>query len=103
MLSNLYVIPKVVGEEVTRLRIQLGSNYADIEYPNEIPQEILESISEDEKEWMDTLHASMEYRRYRKRFVEINRELEKTQGIEKRSPLVREAGALLDELKAVCT
>jgi len=44
-------------------------------------------------------YDSLEFRRYRKRHIEIYKELEKTEGVEKRSPLVREARHLLDKLK----
>ncbi len=103
MLSNLYLIPKVLGEKATRYRVRLGSNYADFEYADELPGEILNSISEEERAWVRTLHDSLEFRRYRKRYLEIFRQLDKTEGVKKRSPLVREAGALLNELKKSCT
>jgi hypothetical protein len=99
MLANLYLIPKVIGEEAKIPRIRYGSNYSEEEYANEVPFEVLGAITDEEKEWMKGLYESMEFHRYRKRYIEINQELENTHGVEKRSPLVREANGLLNELK----
>ena len=99
MLANLYIIPKIIDENVKVPRVWYGSNYSDEEYADELPVEILGAISEDEKKWMKELYGSMEFHRYRKRYVEIYRKLENTHGVDKRRPLVREAYGLLDELR----
>ena len=52
---------------------------------------------------MRGLYESIEFHRYRKQYVEIYEKLETTQGVENRSPLVREAGNLLNDLKANCS
>jgi hypothetical protein len=103
MLLNLYVIPLTISEKVDDYGIRFGSNYADLDYAEEIPSEILNAITSEEREWMRDLYNSLEFRRYRKRYIEIYSALENTHGVEKRSPLVREAGELLDELKQRCT
>jgi len=103
MLSNLYIIPEVLGSPIKPYRIRFGSNYADYEYSKEIPCEILNAITDDDRDWMKSLNESMEFHRYRKQYVEIYEKLEKTTGVERRSPLVREAGNLLNELKANCS
>jgi len=99
MLSNLYVIPKVIGEPIEPYRIRFGSNYADFEYAQEIPIEILNGITDEDRNWIRGLYESFEFYRYRKQYVEIYKKLEKTRGVENRSPLVREAGNLLNDLK----
>ncbi|MFT4562913.1 MAG: hypothetical protein ACI9BW_002664 [Gammaproteobacteria bacterium] len=99
MLTNLYIIPKVLGEKAIIPRVRYGSNYSEEEYANEIPVEVLGSITDAEKEWMKELYESIEFHRYRKRYIEINQKLENTHGVEKRRPLVREASGLLNELK----
>ncbi len=103
MLSNLYMIPKVIDKPVKPYRIRFGSNYSDYEYTEEIPSEILNEITDDDRNWITGLYESLEFHRYRKRHVEIYEELEKTDGVENRSPLVREAGNLLNELKTKCS
>jgi len=99
MLLNLYMIPITINEKIDNYGIRLGSNYADLDYAEEIPVEILGAITPEEKEWMKDLYNSIEFRRFRKRYIDIYRELENTRGVENRSPLVKEAGGLLDELK----
>ena len=99
MLSNLYLLPKVLGGEAKVPRLRYGSNYSEEEYANEIPAEILAEISDADREWMKQLYDSIEFHRYRKRYVELNEKLDKTDGVQKRSPLVRQIYAILDELK----
>ena len=103
MLLSLYVIPIVIGDEIANYGIRFGSNYADLDYAEEIPTEIIGAITNEDKEWMRSLYTSLEFRRYRKRYIEIHKELEITSGVEKRSPLVKEAGELLNELKQSCS
>jgi hypothetical protein len=102
MLSNLYFIPAVIGTPIDRQDIWHASNDAQQDYADDIPIEILNAITDAERSWIAQMHDSLEFRRYRKRHVAIYRELANTDGVEKRSPLVREAGALLDELKNSC-
>jgi hypothetical protein len=99
MLANLYIIPKIIEENAKVPRVRYGSNYSEEQYANELPVEILGAISEEEKIWMKEHYDSMEFHRYRKRYVEIHQKLENTHGVKKRSPLVRESYRLLDELK----
>ena len=102
MLSNLYIVPEIIGKPIKPYRIRFGSNYADYEYSQEIPSEIINAINHDDKDWMRSLYESLDFHRFRKRYVEIYEKLEKTNGVENRSPLVREAGNLLNELKENC-
>ena len=103
MLSNLYFIPRVLGTQIDRQDIWHASNDAEQDYADDIPIEILNAVTDAERSWIAEMHDSLEFRRYRKRHVEIYRELANTRSIEKRRPLVREAGALLDELKKSCS
>ena len=103
MLSNLYMIPHLLGEAPPEDTGWRSSNRAGRDYVGTIPAEILSAITDDDRAWLKRLHDSLEFRRYRKRHIEIYRELEHTKGVEKRSPLVRAAGALLDELKQSCS
>jgi hypothetical protein len=103
MLSNLYIIPIVIGKEIKRHKIRFGSNYADYEYAEETPIEVQNSITDKEKDWLREMYESMEFHRYRKQYIEIHEQLENTEGVENRSPLVREAGELLNDLKAHCS
>jgi hypothetical protein len=102
MLSNIYFIPSVIGLEIERQDMWHASSDANRDYADEIPVEILNAVTATERAWIAELHDSLEFRRYRKRHIEIYRELANTRDVEKRIPLVRAAGALLDELKKGC-
>ena len=103
MLSNLYIIPYLLSEEAPEDTGWQSSSDADQNYIMEIPEEILSAITDENRGWIKQLNDSLEFRRYRKRHIEIYRELEHTKGVERRSPLVREAGTLLNELKRSCS
>ncbi|RLU03694.1 MAG: hypothetical protein D9N11_02905 [Ketobacter sp.] len=103
MLSNLYLIPKLIGSDVQSLSVKLPSSFEDREYIEEIPARIIESITNDEVDWMRSNYDSMEFRRYRKRHIEIYEELAVTSSVEKRTPLVKEARRILDQLKKECS
>ena len=102
MLSNLFMIPYLLSEEPPGDTGWRGSSDADQNYIEEIPDEIQNAITDEDRDWMKQLNDSFEFRRYRKRYIEIYRELEHTKEVEKRRSLVDEAGSLLDELKRSC-
>lgn len=103
MLSNLYVIPKVLGEESENYEIRYSSNYAEPGYADDIPSEIWSAITDEDKAWIRGLNDSREFRRYRKRFIELREKLDKAKDYESRAPLVKELGSILDCLKDECS
>lgn len=98
MLSNLYMLPHMFGEPIPEYDMWHASNWVSIDYVNYVPERVLDSIGQDEIEWMKSLYDSYEFRRIRKRHVEIYHELLHARGVETRSPRVREAHSLLDSL-----
>jgi hypothetical protein len=99
MLSNLYLIPKIIGIDVQKYDIWHSSSLGDIDYVEEIPGEVRERIKESEIQWMKELYQSFEFRRIRERYVEISKQLQHTKEIEKRRKLLNESYALLDSLE----
>ena len=98
MLSNLYLIPNIIGLDVQKYDIWHSSNFGDIDYVEYIPAEVRESIKESEIQWMDTSYNSFEFRRIRKRYIELFHELQHTKELEKRKILLNESYSLLDIL-----
>jgi hypothetical protein len=98
MLSNLYLIPNIIGLDVQKYDIWHSSNFEDIDYVGHIPAEVRKSIKESEIKWMDTLYNSFEFRRIRKRYIEIFHELQRTKELEKRKDLLNESYFLLNIL-----
>ena len=103
MLSNLYAIPKVLGRGVEHYKFGCSSNYEHAEYLEEMPSEVLAAITDQDQEWMGELYDSLEFRRYRKKYIEIRTALDRTEGVEKRRPLVRQLGSILEDLKNDCS
>jgi hypothetical protein len=103
MLSNLYAIPKVLGDECEPYKVGCSSNFEEPEYAEEIPSEIVSAITEEDRAWIRELHESFEFRRYKKQFIELRRELDRTHGVENRSPLVDQLGSILNGLKHDCS
>jgi hypothetical protein len=99
MLSNLYLIPKIIGIDVREYDMWHSSNFSDIDYFEEIPAQVRESIKETDIQWMNELYQSFEFRSIRKRYIEIFKQLQNTKEIEKRRKLLNESYTLLDSLQ----
>ena len=98
MLSNLYIIPKLLGQAIDEYDMWHASSDGDIGYANNIPRQVVASISETEIQWLSQEYESPEFRRIRRRYIEIFRALRNTKEITGRSALVEESNSLLDSL-----
>lgn len=99
MLSNLYVIPHLIGHDVQEYNIWHSSSDEHIDYVKYIPHQVLESIRENEIKWMRMLYESFDFRRIRKRYIEIYQELKNKKSVEERKALLNESYSLLDGLQ----
>lgn len=98
MLSNLYLLPFIIGETAEEYDIWHASNFDQIDYVNHTPDEVIESIRKGEALWIESLYKSFEFRRIRKRYIEIYHKLLSTRQIEARRKLLEESYSLLDGL-----
>lgn len=103
MLSNLHAIPMVLGRDSEDYKFQCSSNFAQAEHLEEMPTEVFAAITDQDKEWIRELYDSLDFRKYKKQFIDIHMELDRTEDVEKRSPLVRQLGSILKELKNGCS
>jgi hypothetical protein len=94
MLSNLYLIPHLLGLPVRELDIWHGSNIAESSYLEYVPEEYLLLWDEKELEWASGLYHGPEFEAVRERYVEIHRKLKDLPRGPKRNRLVHEAFAL---------
>ncbi|MCL4880420.1 MAG: hypothetical protein KJ064_27460 [Anaerolineae bacterium] len=94
MLSNLYVIPHLLGMEQEPLDIWHGSNIAEQGYLRYIPPEIFALWDEPAREWLRTTYESPDIQQIRERFIEIYHALKTEPRGPKRTELVKEAGKL---------
>jgi hypothetical protein len=98
MLSNLYLIPHILGEEVQEYDMWHSSNFAKIDYVEELPHEVRSKTTEADIQWLMELYESFEFRRIRKRFIEILHSLKHERAFEVRSRLIVESHDLLNIL-----
>jgi hypothetical protein len=98
MLSNLYMIPKLLNEKIQEYDIRHSSSDGHIGYVNNIPREVIASITEAEIHWVRQEYDSPEFRRIRHRYIEIYRKLKNTKEISERKRLLEESYSLLDIL-----
>ena len=89
MLSNLYLIPYVLGEENIEVEdMWHGSNFAEIDYIDYTPEEIYSAISFSELEWIEELYDSDEFVKMRNTHIGIHYELQHEKDTAKRKALI---------------
>lgn len=98
MLTNLYIIPKIIGKKVKPYDIWHSSSDTDIDYIDYLSEEVRTSIQQSEIDWMNTLYESFEFRVIRKRYIEIFHELQNVKEISARRKLLDESCKLLNSL-----
>jgi len=90
MLSNLYLVPHLLGSPITELDIWHGSSDAEPSYVGRIPEAYFLLWTEAEQEWASRLYHSPGFQSARARYVEISRSLDTTRAGPERSRLVKE-------------
>lgn len=98
MLSNFYYIPYVLGEDTQRLDMKHFSNWSEPDYVTEIPEEVFDRITEEDKSWMKEAYASDQIQQVRDRYIAIQKELEMTENRNQRSQLITEQYSLAKSL-----
>lgn len=96
MLSNLYLIPFLLGEKIERIDMWHPSSDSDPELMDYFPKQLSEAISEDDLAWIRDQYQSEPFKELRGRYTEIYRELKDLPVGDRRSALVKEAFSLLD-------
>ncbi len=95
MLANLYVIPKVLGQQIAAYDIWHSSTDAQIHYAEYVPHEVLASLTEAEVLWISHEYESLDFQRIRKRYIEIYQKLKDIKNIAERKQLLDESYSLL--------
>ena len=99
MLSNLYIIPKLLNREIGEYDIWHSLSDQHLGYVDYIPKEVISSITEEEIQWTRQEYDSFEFRRVRQRYIEIYHKLKNTRDISERKHLLEESYSLVDSLK----
>ena len=90
MLSNLYVLPYLLGEAIAKLDIWHGSNWAEPDYLAMIPEAYWSLWSQEDRDWASKIYRSPEFTSVRTRWIDICRALRAIPRGPERSRLVRE-------------
>jgi len=99
MLSNIYLIPHLLGDPIDRVDMWHSSNYEDPEMVDYLPEEIQKSITEDELAWIQKLYRSDPFQKLLSRHIAIYHKLENLRAGDKREALIKEQQNLLDPWK----
>ncbi len=91
MLLNLYLIPHLLGLEQKELDIWHWSNFAEKDYVQYTPPEILGLWDEQAREWAKETFQSRAFSQIRARYIEIYQELKHEPRGPRRTQLVDEA------------
>ncbi len=94
MLSNLYLLPQLLGHKQPHLNIWHGSNSDEKAYLQYIPPEIWKLWDAGALQWVQVQYESAEFERVRTRHIEIYGQLQTEPVGTRRSQLVAEAFAL---------
>jgi hypothetical protein len=90
MLSNLYLVPHLLGSAISELDIWHGSSDAEPTHVEYIPKAYLDLWTESERQWAAGLYGGPGFRSVRDRYIEIGRLLNTTPHGAERSRLVEE-------------
>ena len=90
MLSNVYLVPHLLGEPISELDMWHGSSDAEPSFVEHIHGPYLALWTDEEKEWASRLYESPGFRSARERYIEISRLLDGTRPGPERSRLVKE-------------
>jgi hypothetical protein len=97
MLSNVYMIPAILGQEMEELDLRFHTNYEDRNYLSWFPERILDSITDEDKAWVREVYESVKFRGILDRYLELEEKLELLPRGEERSKLVIEVWKLREE------
>ena len=98
MLSNLYIIPTLLGKEIEEYDIWYSSSDQRIGDVGYIPKEVIASIAEVETKWLFQEYDSPKFRSLRQRYVDIYHKLKFIKEVNERKRLLSESNSLLEDL-----
>ena len=99
MLSNVYLLPWILHEKVQPIDMWHMSDFSMVEYCEYVPDRVLESLSEQEIEWINRCYHSDAFVGLRTRYIEIHTLLNRVSDFDERGKLLDESFQLLDSFK----
>ncbi|MGR6874012.1 hypothetical protein ACU6U9_17260 [Pseudomonas sp. HK3] len=100
MLSNLYLLPELIGNpEKKEHDIWHSSNFDELSYISYLPEEIRNNIKEEEISWLKQEFESFDFRRIKKKYIIIYNKMNTEKDVKERGKLLKESVSLLDTIK----
>lgn len=96
MLSNLYIIPFVLGREVREYDMWHSSNTEGTGWLEWTPDEVVNAITDHDKKWLQEQYDSQPFTKAREEYIAIYKELETVEGSSERGQLLTRANELVD-------
>jgi len=76
MLSNIYFIPFLLdGDPGEWEDMWYRSNFDEIDYVDDLPDQVLMALDESDLEWIDAQYLTAEFKRIRKTHIEVHKDL----------------------------
>lgn len=94
MCSNIYILPFILNEKTERVDMWYGCNYEEPDYLDEMPKEIVNAITDEDRQWIYEVCHSEKLQTVLQRLIEINKELLSERPGVRRSALVSELSNL---------
>src|SRR5712691_3929351 len=91
MLSNLYLLPRLLGLAQDHIDMWSLSNLAEQRYSDDVPEEVFPLSEPPALHWAHTFYQSAPMQRVRRRHIAIYHQLKTERPGPKRSQLVAEA------------
>ena len=96
MLSNIYLIPHLQGEEMAFEEMWYSSNWEGADFSEYMPERVQDAITNNDINWIRDRYHSERFQKVLNRHIEIEQELENTPRGVRRSALVHELYRLMD-------
>jgi hypothetical protein len=101
MLSNIYLIPRLLGQPSSGSNTWHAVTFGEIEYLDSLPKEIIAAINDDDRYWIREKYNSDLLQGILAQYIDIENELKNLPVGDKRSKLVYNSHHLVDRLEKV--
>ncbi len=99
MLSNIYLIPRLLGQPGSGSNIWHAITFEESEYLDSFPEEITAAINDDDRYWIEKNYNSKEYQDALARYIDIDTKIKTLPDGKERTKLVNESCHLTDSFK----
>lgn len=98
MLSNLYILPYLLGERLEEHDIWYASTSEFLDYYKYIPEELIALINEEDLAWIKKLTHSSIFLHMKQQYIEIYQQLKYAKTVKERTALLNKAYKVIEQL-----